>query len=511
MFLRGIDMFKLLEILRLHYECKFSNRDIAKVVKISRKTIGKYIDLFSSSNLPWPLPEEYQNENKLSQLLDPNFKPSVVEHHILNFAEVNKELHKHKHLTLQLLWEEYKNSKRINCCYSNFTYMYRKWLGKQPTYMRQVHKSGEKAFVDYSGDKVKVIDTDTGKIREVEIFVGILGASKYIYLEATWTQRICDWTMSHVRMFEHWGGSVPLIISDNLRSAISKSDRYDPVITPAYYHMLSHYGAAAMPARVYKPKDKPDAEGGVLIIQRWALAAIRHEQFMGLEALNKRLKELMEIANKKIFKQYPENRLELFNELDKPYLRPLPSTRYMYRDYAKVRVGGDYHIRLEKHHYSVPYKLIGQEVDVWYTSSIVECYFKNECVAKHIKSNDPRGTTTDTLHMPKAHSEYASLTVNKMLGWSKQIGIATNEIVEIIIKLAPHKEIGIRRSHGFLNLSKKYSPLQLENACNYALHNGIRDYEYIEGIIKHIAMQVKARASSAIPLHENIRGSEQYH
>lgn len=209
MFLRGIDMKKLLEILRLHYEGKFSNRDIEKVVKISRKTISKYIELFNYSGLPWPLPEEYQNEDKLSQRLDPSFIAPVVKSTVLNFAEIHKELHNHKHLTLQVLWEEYKESKCIDCCYSNFTHLYRKWLDKQPTYMRQVHKAGEKVFVDYSGDKVKVIDTNTGEIREAEIFVGVLGSSKYIYLEGTWSQKLCDWTMSHVRMFEHWNGSVP--------------------------------------------------------------------------------------------------------------------------------------------------------------------------------------------------------------------------------------------------------------------------------------------------------------
>ncbi len=511
MFLRGISMKKLLEILRLHYDLKLSNRRIEISINVCKKTISKYLKLFKESGLPWPLPAEYQNEDKLSNKLDANFRlDNNLKRKYINFIEINKELHKHKHLTLQLLWEEQKQLDLMDYSYSNFALLYRKWLGRQPNYMRQIHNSGEKVFVDYSGDKVKVIDTDSGLIREAEIFVGVLGASKYLYIEATWTQRISDWTMSHVRMFEHFGGSVPLVITDNLKSAINKSDRYDPDITPAYYHMLAHYGSAAMPARIYKPKDKPDAEGGVLIVQRWILAVLRHEQIYGLAALNKRLFELMTIANKKKFKQYPENRLELFNELDKPYLRPLPQQRSVYRDYIKVRVGSDYHIRLQGHHYSVPYKLIGIEIDVWYSSGLVECYYKNECVAKHIKSNDPRGTTTDILHMPKAHKEYALLTVDKMKEWSKNIGISTSRIVDLIIEASSHKEIACRRSHGFLNLSKKYSESQLENACCYALNHGITKYEYIESIIKN--QQIKNIANvSSIPEHENIRGANQYH
>lgn len=505
-------MKKLLEILRLHYDGNLSARRIAQSVHVSRPTISTYLELYNRSGLSWPLPEEYQSEDKLSQKLKPGYKPNITQNNSeIDFAEIWKELCKRKHLTLQLLWEEHKEQGKTEYSYSNFALLYRKWLGKQPNSMRQVHKCADKIYVDYSGDKVTIIDTDTGELRTAEIFVGTLGASKYIYLEATWTQRLSDWCMSHVRMFEYLGGSSALVIQDNLLSGVQRAHRYDPEITPAYYHMLSHYGAAAMPARVYRPKDKPDAENGVLIIQRWILARLRHEQIYGLSALNARLRELMMIANTKKFKLYPECRLELFNELDKPYLRPLPKHRYVYREFKKARVPRDYHIELERHYYSVPYRLIGQEIDVWYTSGLVECYHKNECVARHIRSNEQRGKTTVTEHMTRAHREYAALTVDKMRHWAQEIGLSTSEIVELIIEESPHEEIGCRRSHGFLNLSKKYSNLQLEMACSFALSQGIKKYEYIESLIKHEMAATKSAPLSAIPLHDNIRGSEQYH
>src|SRR6185437_2413648 len=312
-------------------------------------------------------------------------------------------------------------------------------------------------------------------------------------------------------MFEAFGGSERLVIPDNLKSAISKPHRYDPDITPAYFHMLAHYGAACMPARVRTPKDKADAENGVLIIERWILARLRNEQIYGLAALNNRLGGLAVIANNKPFKLYPECRLELFNELDKPYLRPLPQQRYVYREFKKVRVSGDYHIELKRHYYSVPYKLIGQEVDVWYTSGLVECYHENVCIAKHIRSNEQRNKTTVTEHMPRAHHEYASLTPEKMQNWAETIGASTGLMVASIIKAAPHPEIGCKRSHGFLKLSKKYSDSQLESACCYAQNNGIRNYAYVEIIIKQQILEQQVPPDSAIPLHENIRGSEQYH
>lgn len=505
-------MKKLLEVLRLHYEAKISQHKIESALKVSRRTVSRYIEMFTTSGLSWPLEEEYLNEDKLSQRLKPNYRilssatPKAI---TIDFAEISKALRKHKHLTLQLLYDEGKELGTIACSYSNFALLYRKWLGKQPKYMRQTHKSADKIFVDYSGKKIAIIDTDTGSLREAEIFVGALGASNYMYFEATWTQSLPDWCMSHVRMFEHIGGSTRLVVLDNLRSGISKPHRYDPDITPAYFHMLAHYGVAAMPARIYTPKDKADAENGVLIMQRWVLARLRNEQIYGLDALNLRLRELMIQANAKKFKLYPDNRLDLFNELDKPYLRPLPQQRYVYREYKKVRVSGDYHIELNRHYYSVPHKLIGQEVDVWYTASLVECFHKNICVAKHIKSNKQRDKTTVTEHMPRAHQEYASLTPEKMQKWAASIGISTSTMVDIILKEAPHPEIGCKRSHGFLNLSKTYSKAQLETACTYALSKGINKYQYIEIIIKQ---QIpKQPFISAIPSHDNIRGETQYH
>ena len=345
-------MKKLIEILRLHYDGKLSQRQIEKSINVSRKTINYYLILFDKSGLSWPLDKQYQNDDLLSQALKPGYVSRST--HKIDFITISKELRQGKHLTLQLLWEELVLRDSSTCSYSNFALLYRKWLGRQPSYMRQAHKAGEKVFVDYSGDKVTIIDTDTSKLREAEIFVGVMGASNYTYLEATWSQSLSDWTMSHVRMFEHLGGVPQLVIPDNLRSAVSKAHRYDPDITPAYYHMLAHYGSAAMPARAYRPKDKASAENGVLIVQRWILAKLRHEQIYGLAALNARLGALMEIANTKKFKRYPDCRRDLFNEIDKPWLRPLPSMRYTYREYKKVRVSGDYHVELSRHNTVFP-------------------------------------------------------------------------------------------------------------------------------------------------------------
>jgi transposase len=288
---KSIKMKQLLELLRLHFELKFSQRDVAKMIKISKTTVHNYIELFNDSGLSWPLSEEYLDENKLMAKLnkkppigkngddnDGNGNASSVN---IDFTEIHHELKSHKHMTLKLLWEDLKLSGQISHSYEYFTVKYNKWLDRQPSSMRQSHKGGERVFVDYSGDKVPIYDANdlTKILYHAEIFVGVLGASNYIYLEATMSQKICDFTMSHVRMFNHFNGTPELIIIDNLKSGVKTPSRYDPVITPAYYQMLNHYGTACMPARVYKPKDKPKAENGVLIIQRWILARLRKFKF----------------------------------------------------------------------------------------------------------------------------------------------------------------------------------------------------------------------------------------
>ncbi|MFN7095345.1 MAG: IS21 family transposase, partial [Burkholderiales bacterium] len=277
MFKRGIKLKQLLEVLRLSIDKGLSERNISKLVGVAKTTVHNYLVLFKISGLPWPLPSEFLDEDRLSKRLNAEYQSNTEPK--LNFVEIHHELTSSKKVTLLLLWEEYQLKKEMPYSYAHFARLYRQWLACQPNVMRQQHKAGEKVFVDYSGDKVPLYDTEGNVSSYAEIFVGVLGCSNYIYMEATMSQKISDWTMSHVRMFEHFNGVPELIVTDNLKSGVSKPNRYDPVLTPAYYEMLAHYNTAAMPARVYKPKDKAKAENGVLIVQRWVLARLRKIKF----------------------------------------------------------------------------------------------------------------------------------------------------------------------------------------------------------------------------------------
>jgi transposase len=501
MFKKGIDMKKIMELYRLHYDFGYSQRDIALMVNVSKTSVLNYIKLFEASGLKWPLAQQYiEDERLFLETLRPGLKNSS-DNGGIDFAVIHRELKSHKHMTVKLLWEEMRLINEVTYSYEHFARLYKQWLNRQPNVMRQSYVAGERVFVDYSGDKVALYDESGNITSYAEIFVGVLGASGYIYLEATMNQKLANFCMSHVRMFEHFGGVPALVVPDNLRSGVKKSHRYDPTITPGYYQTLNYYGAAAMPTRVYKPKDKTKVENGVLIIQRWILARLRKTKCTSLSMLNQELHTMMAIANNKKLQRYPHTRLELFNQLDKPALKALPATAYVYRDYKKGRVANDYHVELHGHHYSVPYNLVKLEIDVWYSSNLVEFYYQGKCVAKHVRSYNTMQTTCID-HMPPGHKAYATSTAANLKEQAKSIGLATELIVEHIFNNSAHTAIACRKCCGFLRLANKYGNQQLEDICDYAINIGVYDYKNVQCLLE--------RKIKPVLQHSNIRGATYY-
>ena len=330
---KGVSMHKIKEVLRLHHSSGLSQRKTATSLNLSVGVVNKYIDLAKGAGIHWPLSDEMTDE-MLRELLNkakpiPEMPLSVFAP--IDLAYIHQEL-KRKHMTLQLLWEEYceKQKGQPNYSYSQFCRLYREWSKKQSPSMRQTHKAGDKLFIDYVGDTVPIIDRFTGEIRPVQIFVAVMGASNYAYAEATWTQSLSDWIGSHVRAFRYFGGVTHLLVPDNLKSAINKACRYEPEVNRTYADMVTYYNTAVLPARPYKPKDKAKAEGGVLLTQRWILARLRNRQFFSLEELNEAIYELLDQLNHRPFKKLQGNRHEQFHAIDKPALKPLPEKDYEY-------------------------------------------------------------------------------------------------------------------------------------------------------------------------------------
>lgn len=516
---KGTSMKKLTQLLRLHFESKLTTRPIAKSLGLSVGVINKYINLALNKGLSWPLPDGL-NEKALEELLRPasSSKSSNQSKDAdkINFSKIHQEM-KLKGVTLQLLWEEYADEQENPLSYSRYCYHYRMYKKSLKRSMRQIHKAGDKTFIDYSGVTFDIIDPQTNNIRAAEIFVGVLGASKYTYAEATWTQQLHDFLGSQQRMFEFFGGVSALLVPDNLRSAISKTCRYEPDTNPTYAQFAEHYGVAVLPARPYTPQDKASVESGVQLVQRWILARLRHQTFVGLAELNAEIRRLIKILNQKPFQKLPGNRESAFLEIDKPALKRLPEVAYQYRQYKAARVGVDYHVALNGHYYSVPHRYCGELLDLWFNQHLVECYFQGEKIATHPYSQIQGANSTRVQHMPQNHQKHSELSKERFMRWAEEIGISTQLAVENIFKDKPHIEQAYRACLGLLSLSKKYGAKRLEQACTYGIEKGVFSRKSILSILENNLDQATGigeahcvqRAFSA--MHENIRGSQYYH
>lgn len=511
----GVSMRKIKTILRLHHESKLSQHQIANSLKLSVGVVNKYLKLAAAAEIIWPLPTELNDEEVLRTRLLQTKPKLAASKNIINFPHTHQEL-KRKSVTLQLLWEEYKSTVLHPLSYAQFCRLYRQWRDTQPKSMRQIHKAGDKAFVDYAGQTLDLIDPDSGDIRTAQIFVGILGASNYTYAEATWTQQLPDWIASHRRMLEFFGGVPALIVPDNLKSGITKACRYEPDINTTYADFIDYYNTAVLPARPYKPKDKAKVENAVLIVERWILARLRNRTFIGLTELNQTIRELICELNARPFKKLPGSRKSAFEEIDKPALRPLPAYPYEYTHFKKARVHVDYHVELDQHYYSIPHPLIGKEIGLRYTSERVECWYQGKQIALHVRSHKKGSHTTLSDHLPHAHRKHLEWTPGRFLNWATQIGTATARLVKHLLENKPHPEQGYRSCLGLLNLSKRYGDARLEKACERAWQLGAWTRRSVDSILKcnleNASLPSDKEISSAPFLqHENLRGKKNYH
>ncbi len=392
-------MRKIHEVLRLHFEHGRSKREIARIINASPTTVSDYLARAKVAGLPYPMPADL-DDAALEWRLFPPSEPSSVKRPAPNWLTVHNELRR-KGVTLELLWQEYKVEQADGLQYSAFCDHYRRWRQQLTLSMRQTHTPGERLFVDYAGQTVGVTDGATGEIRDAQIFVAVLGASNYTYLEATWSQQLPDWIGSHVRALEFFGGCTELWVPDNLRSGVTKASRYEPDLNPTYHDLAEHYGVAVLPARARRPKDKAKVENGVLVITRWVLARLRHQRFFSLNELNRALRTLLADVNQRPFKKLPGCRASAFAEMDQPALRPLPQRRYEYAEWKVARVGIDYHVEIDGHYYSVPCQHARAQVDVRVTKMTVEIFQRGQRIASQAieaTQNDVQKRLTELLN-----------------------------------------------------------------------------------------------------------------
>jgi transposase len=504
-----ISMRKIRELLRLKYE-RFSARQAAESCGVSRRTISQYWDLAQKNGIDWTEAQgltDTELEQKLFQR-----SPATGKKTQPDWNHIYQEL-KRPHVTLQLLWQEYKEENPDGLQYSWFNEIYGKWRKKLNICMRQEHRAGEKLFVDYC-DGLFITDRETEKKIQTQLFVSVWGASNYTYAEGSFTQKKQEWIMSHVRAFEYFGCVPHITVPDNLKSGVNKACKYEPDINPTYLDLARHYNITVIPARPYRAKDKAKVEAGVLVAQRWILACLRNRKFYSLAELNGSIRELLEKLNNRQMRKLHRSRKEMFETLDKTAAQPLPERRYEYAEWKKARVNIDYHIEIERHCYSVPYQLIHQQVEARITGNTIEVFYKGARLTSHVRSFVKYGHTTLAEHMPEAHRQHMEWTPTKILSWAEKTGPCTRELAREIIESRKYPEQAYRSCLGILRLEKHYPKERIENASKRALKYRTFSYQSLKSILaagldKHTDL-FQQPAGLISPVHENIRGEDYY-
>jgi len=509
-------MRKIREVLRLHFE-GHTQLPIASATRVAKGTVGEYISRARSKSLTALMVDEL-DDVALERLLYPPQASSGEQRFPIDHAWVERE-RRRPGVTLQLLWFEYSEAatldpeRRRPFQQTHFYRLCREYQAKVDVTMRQVHRAGEKVFIDYSGKKLAYFDAELGQRVEVELFVAVLGASNYTYAEATRSQKLEDFCMSVMRTFEFFGGVPRVVVPDQLRSAVSKPDRLDPEINPTFASLAAHYKTAVIPARARKPRDKAKVEGAVLIVQRWIVAVLRNVIFTSLDALNLAVAELLEKLNDKPLRKLEGTRRTLFEQLDAPVLRPLPARRFEIAEWKKATVNIDYHVEYDGRVYSVPCELAREEVMIKASALVVEVFHVGRRVATHGRNYGPKGSArTDQAHRPKHHRDYGQWPPERIIAWAKTIGISASLVVEAIMAARPHPEQGYRSCLALIRDAKRFGNERTEAACERALRIGSPTRKTVMAVLQHglDGQALEDEPAPALVMHDNVRGGDYF-
>ena len=505
------------EVLRLHFVEGHKARTISKSQGCGRTTAQDYINRANTNELTW---EAAKSMSDTSLELRLGFQKSVTswmahEKQMPDWAIVHEELAKNKDVTLKLLWVEYLESNPTGYKYTRFTEHYNKWAKRLSVVMRQNHVAGEKAFVDYCTG-ITFIDPITGEEITTQLFVGCLGASSYTFAEVTRSQTLPDWLMSHVRMYEFFGGVTSITVPDNLKSAVIKPCFVEPTLNESYRDLATHYGTTIMPAHVRKPRQKAKVEANVLVAQRWILACLRHKKFTSVSEINEAIYPLLEKLNLRLMRTIKKSRHELFETLDRPALKPLPPSRYEFAEWKTVGVNIDYHVAFDDHFYSVHFTHVHKEMLVRATSTVIEIFLKGERLTSHARSYNKNKHTTKPEHMPEKHKSMAKYPPSRMIAWGQSFGESVGLLIERMLSAKTHPEQSYRSAMGVIRLEKKYGKERLETACGRALELQAFSYGFVTRMLANnmdlaIAKKKAAGDEKVKAPESNTRGRDYYH
>ena len=504
-----VTMHKIREILRLLDE-GLSQRQIATSLAVPRATVGDYVAKAKLAELSWPLPEDLDDDDLHAKLFATPAPIGTVRP-VPEWATLHLELRR-KGMTLMLLWHEYRETHPDGYAYTQFCEHYRRFARTLNPTMRLTHVMGDKMFIDFSGMTVPLWKNGV-IVAHAEVFVGTLGGSSLLYVEALASQELIHFIGAHTRAFDYYGGVPTLLVPDNLKSGVTTPDRYEPLPNATYLEMAAHYGTAILPTRVRKPRDKAKVEVSVQVSERWILAPLRHERFESVGEVNLAIAPRLEGVNNRPMRGLNESRREIFERLERPELRALPAHRYEFATWRQAKVAIDYHVevRADRHFYSVPSRLVASHVDLRLAEKTVQIHYRHQLVASHVRVRQP-GFSTDPAHMPESHRRYAQWTPQRIASWAEQTGPATAQLTTNIMNERPHPEQGFRSCLGIIGLEKTYGAQRLEAASVRALALHSHSFKTVQSILKKNLDTQPLRVEPLRPysVHDNVRGSNYY-
>ncbi len=489
------------EILRLHSR-GISQRGIAASCQCSRNTVKRVLARAKETSIEWPLKDDL-TDGDLEKLLFPDSTPPVSRRQP-DLEYIHKEMAK-SGVTLRLLWTEYCTSCRLSneqpLMYSQFCYHYQQYAQTQRATMHIQRKPGEQIEVDWAGQTAAIINDETGEIIPVYVFVAVLSYSQYAYVEAFLARDQECWIAAHVNMYRFYGGVSKLLVPDNLKTGVVRTDWYSPTINKVYHEMAEHYDTAVVPARVRKPKDKPNAEGTVGNISTWIIAVLRNQKYFSLPALNQAIREKLDAFNRKPFQKKEGSRLSLFLEQENPFLQPLPSTPYELATWKIATVQLNYHITVDKMNYSVPYEYIKRKVDVRITRQVIEVFFNNHRICSHPRLYGyPGQYSTMEAHMPPDHQAYVQWNADRFINWARKIGPNTETTVKAILSSHKVEQQGYKSCLSLIKLADKYSVIRLEAACKKALfYTPVPSYKSVKTILSTGQDKIESHSEPVTP------------
>ena len=510
-------MRKLKDALRLKFEGGQSHQQIASALGLSKGVVTKYAGLAVAAGLDWAAISAL-DEAALERRLLASSRASGT-YAQADFGRLHQELGR-KGVTLMLLWEEYcaqvGDEHRADWPlkpwrYSQFCENYRQFAKRLKRSMRQVHRAGEKLFIDYAGPTV-ILRVHGQEIGRANIFVAAMGVSGYCFCLATPGQTARDWLGATAQALTFYGGVPQLIVPDNPRALVSKADRYEPLLTDSVQDFARHYGCSVLPARAYHPQDKPKVELSVLLVERWILARLRRHQFASVEEVNGAIAPLLHWLNRRAFQKLPGSRASVFAQIDAPALMALPVQPWEWAVFKTVRVHIDSHVEFEGHRYSVPNALVGLALELRVTAHAVEALHRGNRVASHMRCVHKGGFTTAVDHLPERHQHQAQWTPERLVAWGARIGVACAVTVQKMLARQPHPEHAYRACLGLLSLSRRYGDARLEAACTMALGLGTSKYTHIRDILanRRDLLQAITTPEWTSPAHAHVRGPNYY-